>query len=142
MGTIKMSDNTIISIDGAGNPVVSVVEDKPAATIDAFGEQALKSRKRAQEAPIEMLSKEQFEKDSKVHAKSKIVGPYILLVKSLTQSVTNLQTIAESQKGANATLRAENEELKASLARLTSPEYIQTLRDQIAEEQLRNDERA
>jgi hypothetical protein len=147
--------DTVISIDGNGNIQSSVLQDhgnqivdattgesaKP--IVDAFGRNAVKSHRRTHVKPldgeIEMLPLEDFEKEAKKFKNSKVLGPYILLIKSLLQSVSNMRAITDSQKTANRKLREENEELKASVARLTSPEYMQTLRDQIEEDLLRKE---
>lgn len=147
------SQDTVISIDGNGNIQSSVLQDHghqivDASTgeaakpiVDAFGRNAVKQHRRTThvqplDGEIEMLPVDQFEKEAKKFKNSKVLGPYILLIRSLLQSVSNMRAITDTQKGANKRLREENEQLKESIARLTSPEYKQTLRDQIEEELL------
>jgi hypothetical protein len=149
--------DTVISIDGSGNIQSSVLQDHghqivDASTgeaakpiVDAFGRNAVKSHRRMAhvkplDVEIEMLPLEDFEKEAKKFKNSKVLGPYILLVRSLIQSVSNMRAITDTQKTTNKTLRDENATLKEEIARLTSPEYRQTLREQIEKELTREKE--
>jgi len=126
--------DTIITIDGSGNVSTQKLQDHghqildastgefaTKALTDAFGRAAMArkgTRRVMQLQAVEALSVPDFEKEHHKFLTSKILGPYVLLIKNLLSSVSKLNANIGSIRADNKRLHDENAALQEALAKL------------------------